>query len=157
MMHSAPISRAAVMVFSRCCATRVSTVGTPVMSMMANLELVATTVCSRLSITTWVRALSSVPMMGSASMPSQSLTTGVESSSSSCCWREISSSRVAIKASVVIRASRSSSSVAVQIVSNSLSCCSTSSRRIAEKQRLLQRQDKGRHVRGRESLASPRG
>ena len=64
MMHSAPISRAAVMVFSRCCATRVSTVGTPVMSMMAYLEFVATTACSRFSITTWVRALSSVPMIG---------------------------------------------------------------------------------------------
>ena len=37
--------------------------------------------CSRLSITTWVRALSSVPISGSARMPSQSLTTGVESSS----------------------------------------------------------------------------
>ena len=29
-MHSAPINRAAVIVFNRCCATRVSTVGTPV-------------------------------------------------------------------------------------------------------------------------------
>ncbi len=35
MMQSAPISRAAATVFSRCCATSVSTVGTPVMSMMA--------------------------------------------------------------------------------------------------------------------------
>ena len=35
MMQSAPIRRAAVTVFSRCWATRVSTVGTPVMSMMA--------------------------------------------------------------------------------------------------------------------------
>ena len=35
MMHSAPISRAAVMVLSRCWATSVSTVGTPVMSMIA--------------------------------------------------------------------------------------------------------------------------
>ena len=35
MMHSAPISRAAATVFSRCCATSVSTVGTPVMSMIA--------------------------------------------------------------------------------------------------------------------------
>ena len=40
MMHSAPISRAAVIVFSRCCATSVSTVGTPVMSMIATRELV---------------------------------------------------------------------------------------------------------------------
>ena len=35
MMQSAPISRAAAIVLSRCCATSVSTVGTPVMSMMA--------------------------------------------------------------------------------------------------------------------------
>ena len=35
MMQSAPISRAAATVLSRCCATSVSTVGTPVMSMMA--------------------------------------------------------------------------------------------------------------------------
>ena len=35
MMQSAPISRAAATVFSRCCATSVSTVGTPVMSMIA--------------------------------------------------------------------------------------------------------------------------
>ena len=35
MMQSAPISRAAEMVLIRCCATSVSTVGTPVMSMMA--------------------------------------------------------------------------------------------------------------------------
>ena len=37
-------------------------------------------VCSRFSITTWVRALSSVPISGSASTPSHSLTTGVDSS-----------------------------------------------------------------------------
>ena len=35
MMQSAPISRAAATVLSRCCATSVSTVGTPVMSMIA--------------------------------------------------------------------------------------------------------------------------
>ena len=35
MMQSAPIRRAAATVFSRCCATSVSTVGTPVMSIMA--------------------------------------------------------------------------------------------------------------------------
>ena len=35
MMQSAPISRAAATVFSRCCAASVSTVGTPVMSMIA--------------------------------------------------------------------------------------------------------------------------
>ena len=35
MMQSAPIRRAAATVFSRCWATSVSTVGTPVMSMIA--------------------------------------------------------------------------------------------------------------------------
>ena len=35
MMQSAPIRRAAATVLSRCWATRVSTVGTPVMSMIA--------------------------------------------------------------------------------------------------------------------------
>ncbi len=64
-------------------ATSVSTVGTPVMSMMASSASVSTMRCSRVSITTWVRLLSSVPIMGTASTPSQSLTTGVESSSSS--------------------------------------------------------------------------
>ena len=38
MMHSAPISRAAVTVLSKCCAVSVSTVGTPVMSMIARPE-----------------------------------------------------------------------------------------------------------------------
>ena len=38
MMQSAPIRRVAVTVFRRCCATSVSTVGTPVMSMMAMLR-----------------------------------------------------------------------------------------------------------------------
>ena len=42
MMQSAPISRAAATVFSRCWATRVSTVGTPVMSMMAMAAPVST-------------------------------------------------------------------------------------------------------------------
>ena len=68
MMQSAPISRAAATVLSRCCATSVSTVGTPVMSMMAMPAPVVTICCSRLSITTCVRALSSVPMSGSASI-----------------------------------------------------------------------------------------
>ena len=93
MMQSAPISRAAVTVFSRCCATSVSTVGTPVMSMIAIAAPVSTMRCSRLSITTCVRALSSVPISGSARMPSHSVTTGVDSSSISCCWRKIISSR----------------------------------------------------------------
>ena len=42
MMQSAPISRAAATVFSRCCATSVSTVGTPVMSMIAIAAPVST-------------------------------------------------------------------------------------------------------------------
>ena len=45
--------------------------------------------CSSFSITTWVRALSSVPISGSATIPSHSVTTGVESSSISSCWRVI--------------------------------------------------------------------
>ena len=101
MMQSAPISRAAATVFSRCWATSVSTVGTPVMSMMAISAPVVTISCSRFSITTWVRALSSVPISGSARIPSQSFTTGVESSSISCCWRKITSSRLFWKYSVV--------------------------------------------------------
>src|SRR5579864_8707632 len=94
MMQSAPISRAAETVFSRCCATSVSTVGTPVMSMIAICEPEATICCSRLSITICVRLLSSVPISGTATMPSQSCTTGVESSNISCCWREMTSSRL---------------------------------------------------------------
>ncbi len=62
-----------------------STVGTPVMSMMAISEPVSTMRCSSDSITTLVRALSSVPISGSATMPSHIFTTGVESSSSSSC------------------------------------------------------------------------
>jgi len=60
---------------------------TPVMSMMAMAAPVCTTFCSRVSITTWVRALSRVPTSGSARMSSQSSTTGVESSIISACWR----------------------------------------------------------------------
>ena len=47
MMQSAPISRAAATVFSRCCATSVSTVGTPVMSMIAIAEPVSTIRCEQ--------------------------------------------------------------------------------------------------------------
>ena len=42
MMQSAPIRRAAATVFSRCCAVSVSTVGTPVMSMIAISASVST-------------------------------------------------------------------------------------------------------------------
>jgi hypothetical protein len=64
------------------------------MSMMAIVESVSTMRSSRLSMTTCVRALSSVPIRGRATTPSQSLTTGVESSISSSCWRLITLSRV---------------------------------------------------------------
>ena len=94
MMHSAPIRRAAATVFIRCCATSVSTVGTPVMSRMATVASFSTIASSRLSITICVRSLSSVPISGRARMPSQSCTTGVDSSSSSCCWRSMTSSRL---------------------------------------------------------------
>ena len=93
MMQSAPIRRAAATVLSRCWATSVSTVGTPVMSMIASAESVSMIFSSRLSITTCVRALSSVPISGSATTPCQSFTTGVESSISSSCWRWMISSR----------------------------------------------------------------
>jgi len=94
MMLSAPIRRMAVTVFIRCCATRVSTVGTPVMSMMASAEPVFTRRSSSVSMTICARLLSSVPITGTASTPSHSLITGVDSSSSSCCWRTMMSSRV---------------------------------------------------------------
>ncbi len=64
MMHSAPSSRAAITVLSRCWATWVSTAETPVMSMIACSEPVSTSACSSFSITTWVRAESRVPTSG---------------------------------------------------------------------------------------------
>ena len=94
MMQSAPISRAAVTVLMRCWAVSVSTVGTPVMSRMATSAPVSTMRWSSVSMTTWVRALSSVPIIGKASTPSHSFTTGVESSSMSSCWRRMISSRL---------------------------------------------------------------
>ena len=93
MMHSAPISRAATTVFSRCWATWVSTAGTPVMSMMAWAEPVSTSVWRSFSITTWVRAESKVPTNGTATIPSHSFTTGVDSSSISSAWRAMIWSR----------------------------------------------------------------
>jgi len=107
MMHSAPIMRAAATVLSKCCATRVSTVGTPVMSMMATVASLCTMDSSRFSITIWVRSLSSVPISGTATMPSHSLITGVDRSSSSCCWRSITCSRPRWYASTVTRPSLS--------------------------------------------------
>src|SRR5262245_53092960 len=101
MMHSAPMSFAAATVFNRCCATSVSTVGTPVMSMTAIDAPEVTISSSNDSMTTWVRALSSVPTNGTARTPSHRRVTGVDSSSSSCCWREMSSSRLFWKTSIV--------------------------------------------------------
>ena len=93
MMHSAPSSRAAITVLSRCWATWVSTAETPVMSMMACSEPVSTSACSSFSITTCVRAESRVPTSGSDTMPSHSFTTGVDSSSSASACSEITCSR----------------------------------------------------------------
>ena len=59
-------------------------------------------------MTTCVLELSSVPIIGSARMPSQSLTTGVDNSSISCCWRKMTSSRACWWTSVVQRPRRSS-------------------------------------------------
>jgi hypothetical protein len=53
--------------------------------MIAKREFVCTIDGNNDSITTWVRALSSVPISGSATMPSQSVTTGVDNSSISSC------------------------------------------------------------------------
>ena len=58
-----------------------------------HLEFVSTIRSSRLSITICVRSLSRVPISGTATTPSHSLTTGVDSSISSCCWRAITASR----------------------------------------------------------------
>ena len=117
MMQSAPIRRAAATVFSRCWATSVSTVGTPVMSMIAITERVSTMACSRFCITTWVRALSRVPISGRANTLSHKRTTGVDNSSSSVCWRAMTSSRVFWYTSVVNRPSRSRMMVVFQISS----------------------------------------
>src|ERR1043166_4748641 len=91
-MQRAPIRRAAVTVLMRWLATSVSIVRTPVMSRMAIVLPVSTTFCSRASIIIWARRESSVPMIGSVKILSQTLMTGVESSSMSArCWRMISS------------------------------------------------------------------
>ena len=58
-------------------------------------------------MTTCVRAQSRVPISGTASTPSHSRTTGVESSSISCCWRMITSSRLFWNTSIVYRPSLS--------------------------------------------------
>ena len=94
MMHSAPISWAATTVLRMCWATWVSTAGTPVMSRIAYGEPVSTSACSSRSITTWERAESSVPISGTATTPSHSLTTGVDSSSNCSDCSATSASRV---------------------------------------------------------------
>lgn len=58
-------------------------------------------------MTTWVRAESRVPTSGTATTPSQSLTTGVDSSSSWSACEEMISSRVRAYASAVSRPSSS--------------------------------------------------
>ncbi len=157
MMQSAPIRRAAATVFSRCWATSVSTVGTPVMSMIAMAAPVRTIACSRLSITTCVRALSSVPMSGSARMPFHSSTTGVESSSSSCCWRLITSSRLFWNTSVVNSASLSRiERGGPRTRRRALRGVLLELRAQASEQRLLERQDEGRGLGGREALQCAR-
>src|SRR4029434_10462931 len=78
MRQSAPMSRAAATVLSRCWATSVSTVGTPVMSMMAMLAPVSTMRVRSDSITSWVRSLSRVPMSGRTKIAFHALTTRVE-------------------------------------------------------------------------------
>ena len=95
IVHSAPSSRAALTVLSRCWATSVSTVDTPVMSITAWSAPVATRVSRSFSITSCVRAESSVPTSGTAMMPSQSRTTGVESSIMVVTWSAMICSRAA--------------------------------------------------------------
>ena len=155
MMQSAPISCAAATVLSRCCATSVSTVGTPVISMTAMLEPVATSRSSRLSITTWVRSLSSVPISGSARMPSHSCTTGVDSSISSSCWRAMIDSRACWKTSVVYRPSASSTVVASHSVLASALGSVLQAFAHPLEQRLLQGKDERRHLRRGEPLRRP--
>jgi hypothetical protein len=87
MTYPAPIRRAVEMALMICCATSVSTVGTPVMSMIANWARAATISVSKFSMTICARALSSVPMSGKARIESHKWTTDVDSSSSSWPWR----------------------------------------------------------------------
>lgn len=77
--------------------------------MIAISEPVSTIRCSSDSMTTWVRCESRVPIIGSASTPSHSFTTGVDSSSISSCWRAITSSRFFWNTLTVYRPSWSSS------------------------------------------------
>ena len=54
-------------------------------------------------MTTCVRLLSSVPISGNARIPSHNVTTGVDSSSISCCCRAIRASRLRWNTSVPLR------------------------------------------------------
>src|ERR1700733_9885665 len=117
MMQSAPMRRAAATGLSRCCAVSVSTVGTPVISMIAIDASVSTIAWRRVSITTCVRWLSNVPIIGNARMPSHSLTTGVDNSAISRCWRTMTSSRLFWNTSSVNRPSSSSRVVIDQVSS----------------------------------------
>ena len=94
MMQSAPIRRAAATVFSRCCATSVSTVGTPVMSMIA-ISAPVSTIALQQALHHHLRAVAverADERQGEDVLP-QLRPPGVDSSSSSCCWRTITSSR----------------------------------------------------------------
>ncbi len=91
--HSAPISRTAAAVRSRCWATIVSTVETPVMSMIATSASRSRIACNRFSMTVWARKESSVPSSGTVTIRSQILTTGAETSVISDCWRSMIASR----------------------------------------------------------------
>jgi hypothetical protein len=73
MMQSAPISRAADTVLREVLCDQGIDRRDPVMSMTRSAP-VSTIRWRRLSITTWVRALSSVPISGSASTPSHNCT-----------------------------------------------------------------------------------
>src|SRR5215472_8022534 len=87
MMLVAPMSVAACTVRSRCWATWVSVVGTPLMSRMTTSACSWAIRSSRLSVIRAARSELRVPMMGSASTLSQTWITGVESSRMSSCWR----------------------------------------------------------------------
>ena len=87
------------------------------MSIIAIAALLLTIASNKFCITICVRALSRVPIRGSARMPSQRRTTGVEISSNSCCCRRMISSRPFTKALVVSSPSLSISMVARHVSS----------------------------------------
>ena len=77
------------------------------MSMIACALPVSTSAWRSASITTWVRAESSVPTRGTASTPSHSLMTGVDSSRSCSAWLAMTRSRADTNVSNVNRPSSS--------------------------------------------------